>query len=113
MTRLSFSDDDIARTMLDLVTERGAGKTICPSEVARALGGPHPDGWGPLMTPVRRVAVALMKDGRVVIRRKGRPVDSDDFRGVYRIGPADTLSGPTGEGEDGPGNSASERPDRR
>jgi hypothetical protein len=83
------SSDSIAETMLALVAERGPGKTICPSEVARALGGPHPDGWGPLMKPVRRVAVDLMKQGRVVIRRKGRPVDPDDFKGVYRIGPAD------------------------
>jgi hypothetical protein len=82
------SSDSIAETMLALVAERGPGKTVCPSEVARALGGPHPDGWGPLMQPVRRVAVDLMKQGRLVIRRKGRPVDPDDFKGVYRIGPA-------------------------
>lgn len=81
------SDEDIARTMLDLVAARGPGKTICPSEVARSLGGPHPPGWSPLMAPVRRVAVALMKEGRVVIRRKGRPVDPNDVRGIYRIGP--------------------------
>jgi hypothetical protein len=39
------------------------------------------------MQPVRRVAVRLMKEGRAVILRKGRPVDPDDFRGVYRIAP--------------------------
>ena len=50
-----------------------------------ALGGAPPDGWGPLMQPIRRVAVQLMKDGRLVITRKGRPVDPDDFRGVYRL----------------------------
>lgn len=75
----------IADTMLSLVAERGAGKTICPSEVARALGGDHPDGWGPLMKPVRKVAVALAHEGRIAIRRKGRKVDPDDFRGVYRL----------------------------
>lgn len=97
------SPAEIERTLLDLVAARGPGKTICPSEVARALGGPHPDGWSPLMSPVRRVAVALMKEGRVVIRRKGRPVDPDDFRGVYRIGPPD----------EGAGSTASLRPDSR
>ncbi|GGK43081.1 DUF3253 domain-containing protein [Salinarimonas ramus] len=76
----------IPDTLLALVEARGPGKTICPSEVARAVGGPHPDGWGPLMQPVRRVAVALAKEGRVAILRKGRPVDPDDFKGVYRIG---------------------------
>ncbi len=76
---------ELEATMLALVHERGPGKTVDPGEVARALGGPHPDGWGPLMQPVRRTAVRLMKEGRVVILRKGRPVDPDDFKGTYRI----------------------------
>ena len=81
------SEEAIARALLDLVAARGPGRTICPSEVARALGGPHPEGWGPLMQPVRRVAVRLAKAGEVRILRKGRPVaDPDDFRGVYRLG---------------------------
>ncbi|GJD94662.1 DUF3253 domain-containing protein [Methylobacterium iners] len=81
-------EPEIEETLLRLVAERGAGKTICPSEVARALGGPHPDGWGPLMQPVRRVAVRLCKAGRIAILRKGKPVaDPDDFRGIYRLGP--------------------------
>ena len=76
----------IEETMLRLVSERGADKTCCPSEIARALGGPHPDGWSPLMQPVRRVAVRLTKEGRVQIIRKGKPVDDpDDFRGIYRL----------------------------
>ncbi len=80
------SDAEIEETMLRLVAERGSDKTCCPSEVARALGGPHPDGWGPLMQPVRRVAVRLTKEGRVQIVRKGKPVaDPDDFRGIYRL----------------------------
>jgi 2-keto-3-deoxy-L-rhamnonate aldolase RhmA len=72
-------------TILKLTAERGDGRTIGPSDVARALGGDHPDGWGPLMQPIRRVAVRLMKEGKIVITRKGRPVDPDDFRGVYRL----------------------------
>ncbi|MDJ1157247.1 DUF3253 domain-containing protein [Chelatococcus sp. SYSU_G07232] len=79
-------DAELATVMLALVAERGPDKTVCPSEVARAIGGDHPDGWGPLMQPVRRAAVRLAKEGRVVIYRKGKPVDPEDFRGVYRIG---------------------------
>jgi hypothetical protein len=82
--------DDAARieeSMLALVAERGQAKTICPSEVARALAGAHPDAWGRMMQPVRKVAVQLAKQGKVVIMRKGKPVDPDDFKGVYRIGP--------------------------
>lgn len=101
-------DAAIADAMLALVAERGRGKTICPSEVARALGGPHPDGWGPLMKPVRRVAVALAHAGEVAILRKGRPVDPDDFRGVYRLalpeGGEPSSTDPPDTGSSGPGN---------
>lgn len=78
-------DGELEATILKLAAERGDGRTIGPSDVARALGGDHPDGWGPLMQPIRRVAVRLMQEGRIVITRKGRPVDPGDFRGVYRL----------------------------
>ncbi|MGU3662842.1 DUF3253 domain-containing protein [Methylobacterium sp. A49B] len=87
-------DAAIEAAMLGLVAERGADKTVCPSEVARALGGPHPDGWGPLMQPVRRVAVRLAHAGRIAILRKGKRVDPDDFRGIYRLGWPAGASGP-------------------
>ncbi|KRE03649.1 hypothetical protein ASE61_08320 [Bosea sp. Root670] len=82
---MSIEPEVIESTILDLLSQREAGLTISPMDVARGLGGDHPDGWGPLMQPVRRVAVKLMKEGRLVITRKGRPVDPDDFRGVYRL----------------------------
>ena len=75
----------IEATLLRLVGEHGPGKTVDPTEIARTLGGPHPDGWGPLMQPIRRVAVALAEQGRVVILRKGKAVDPRDFKGVYRL----------------------------
>jgi hypothetical protein len=76
---------------------------IDPAEIARTLGGPKPDGWGPLMQPIRQAAVRLMKAGKIVILRKGRPVDPDDFRGLYRIGApvADTTSSRGAAGEPG------------
>ena len=76
---------DLEAVLLGLLAERGKGRTICPSEVARAVAGSDPERWGKLMHPVRRLAVELMKQGRIVIVRKGRPVDPGDFRGVYRI----------------------------
>lgn len=88
MTAQNDAAAQIEETMLALVAARGEGKTICPSEVARAIAGEHPDAWGRLMQPVRKVAVRLTKEGRVAIMRKGKPADPDDFKGVYRIGPA-------------------------
>jgi hypothetical protein len=81
----SPSPDDIEAVILRLARERGVDKSICPSEAARELGGTHPDGWGPLMIPVRRVAVRLAQEGRLVVLRKGKPVDPADFKGVYRL----------------------------
>jgi uncharacterized protein DUF3253 len=75
----------IEAMLLRLVAERGPGKSIDPTEAARALGGGHPDQWGPLMQPIRRAAVALAEQGRLVILRKGKPVDPRDFKGVYRL----------------------------
>jgi hypothetical protein len=106
MSRPTIAPERIAETVLDLATKRGPSKTIGPMDVARALGGDHPDGWGPLMPAIRRVAVGLMKQGRVVITRKGRPVDPEDFRGVYRI----ALASDEGAGE---GSKAPIRPDIR
>jgi hypothetical protein len=40
-----------------------------------------------MMLPVRRVAVRLATEGRLVIYRKGRPADPASFKGVYRLGP--------------------------
>jgi 2-keto-3-deoxy-L-rhamnonate aldolase RhmA len=79
-------DQRLEADVLSLAATRGLDKTFCPSDVARSIGGPHPDNWGPLMQPIRRVAVRLAKEGRLVITRKGKPVDPDDFRGVYRLG---------------------------
>ena len=92
----------IRDAILRLAAERGRDKTIAPMDVARALAGDHPDAWGPLMPAIRRVAVRLMKDGQAVIYHKGRPVDPDDFKGVYRIGLPDAAQR---EGS-GPGSSS-------
>lgn len=81
----AFNPAAVEDTILELLQARGSERTIGPMDVARALGGDHPDGWGPVMPQVRRAAVRLMKQGRLVILRKGRPVDPDDFRGVYRL----------------------------
>ncbi len=87
-TRMTVDSDTLARLEAELIrlaTACTPGATACPSEAARTIGGNHPDQWGPLMQPVRRIAVRLANEGRLVITRKGKPVDPNDFRGVYRI----------------------------
>ncbi len=74
--------DDLTQTILRLAAERGPDKSLCPSEAARAVDA---EGWRRLMPAVRSAAVALAQDGRLVITRKGKPVDPNDFKGVYRL----------------------------
>ena len=71
----------IEAAILHLLQARGPGKSICPSEAARALA---PD-WHSLLGPVRRVAIALAQAGRLEILRKGQPIDPADTRGVIRL----------------------------
>jgi hypothetical protein len=75
---------EIEATMLRLLAE-SHGKTLSPIDVARALiVGP---GWNVLMPEVRRAAIKLALAKRLVITRKGKAVDPNDFKGVYRLAP--------------------------
>ncbi len=69
--------------ILALVNERGPGKTICPTEAARAVSEEH---WRKVLPDVRAEAVRLAKAGAIAIYRKGKPVNPDAFKGVYRLG---------------------------
>lgn len=64
--------------------ERGPQRSICPSEVARALA-PAEAEWRRLLTPVRQAAARLATAGRVEILRKGKPVAPEAMRGVIRL----------------------------
>lgn len=68
--------------ILALTADRGPGKSICPTEAARAL---DPAQWRAKLPAVRAAAVALARAGRITITRHNKPVDPDNFRGVYRL----------------------------
>jgi Protein of unknown function (DUF3253) len=71
------------RTILALLEQRDPGKTICPSDAARALGGD--DGFRPLMDLVRDAAGELVEAGRVEVTQAGEPVDLDRAKGPIRL----------------------------
>lgn len=77
-----MNKDTIETAILALVEQRGVGKSICPSEAARAV---WPEEWQKRMREVRAVAVGLARKGEISILRKGKPVDPEDFKGVYRL----------------------------
>jgi hypothetical protein len=67
--------------ILRLTGDRGEGKSVCPSEVARALAG----NWRPLMGPVREEAARLAGEGRIAVLQRGEPVDPSSARGPVRL----------------------------
>jgi len=75
---VAVSDAEIEQTIRALLDARTPGKTICPSEAARALA----QDWRPLMDPVRRVARDMPG---VEITQQGRVVDPDAARGPIRL----------------------------
>lgn len=77
-----MTEDRIETAILTLVEARGAGKSICPSEAAREA---FPETWRDHLRHVRATAVHLARQGRVSILRKGKPVDPENFKGVYRL----------------------------
>lgn len=81
MARASDGSIVIARTIRRLLRARGAGKTIYPSEVARALA----DDWRRRMTAVRAEVVRLADRNEVVVMQRGAVVDPRTARGAIRI----------------------------
>jgi hypothetical protein len=71
--------------ILELLAQRGAGKTICPSEAARRVGGDVRKEWEPLMEPARAAARRLVAAGRIVITQGGHVVDPSHAKGPIRL----------------------------
>ena len=66
----------------ELLAARDAGKTICPSEAARAVGG---EDWRELMQSARDAAHELVGLGEIEVTQKGEVVDVTTARGPVRI----------------------------
>ncbi len=75
------SSAEIERTILVLLQRRTDGRTICPSEAARALGCD----WRELMQPVRDVAASMADAGRLEITQQGEVIDPREARGPIRL----------------------------
>ncbi|ACB95194.1 DUF3253 domain-containing protein [Beijerinckia indica] len=81
----------LADVILDLCREAGPEKTLDPEQAARAFvavdGRGSATAWQTYLPPVRDNVVRLALEGKLVIYRKGVPVeDPATFKGVYRFG---------------------------
>lgn len=68
--------------IVEKLAARDASSSICPSEVARELGG---DDWRDLMQPVRDAAQELVRAGTVIITQGSETVDLETVKGPIRI----------------------------
>lgn len=81
-----------------LLRRRGAGKTICPSDIARIVGGEQ---WRKRMQTVRAMALELVQAGALELRQKGKVVRPEYARGPIRLGlPGADVSGMSALGAD-------------
>ncbi|MBN9211060.1 MAG: S-adenosylmethionine tRNA ribosyltransferase [Microbacterium sp. 71-36] len=78
----SAADPRLVASIRELLAQRAAGATICPSEAARAVGG---DEWRDLMQPARDAARHLVDAGEVEVTQRGEVVDVTTARGPVRI----------------------------
>ena len=82
----------MAETILRLVAECGAGKSISPDQAAKAFAEARarpsdpPDAWRRYLNAARQQALFLARSGRITILRKGKPVDpGEPVKGVIRL----------------------------
>lgn len=77
-------DPEAEAAILAVAGEIGPAKTLSPMDAAQRLA--PGDNWQRALPRIRRAAVRLAQEGRLMIYRKGKPVDPTAFRGVYRLG---------------------------
>ncbi|MBZ4376875.1 DUF2256 and DUF3253 domain-containing protein [Corallococcus sp. AS-1-6] len=80
--RTQARDSPWEARILELLSQRAGGATVCPSEVARASGG---EDWRACMEPVREAARRLVARGVLDIVQGGRVVDPSTARGPLRL----------------------------
>ncbi|MGQ0847122.1 MAG: DUF3253 domain-containing protein [Sporichthyaceae bacterium] len=79
---MELAEGVVEAEIFRLLEARELDASICPSEVARSLGGDH---WRELMDGVREVAGRLAAAGRVSITQGEATVDVGTSKGPIRI----------------------------
>jgi DNA-binding transcriptional regulator PaaX len=84
MEKPTFHRDDLALevAIMELLSRRGPGKTICPSEAARLV---DPSGWKELMDKARAAVQRLVAQGEIVVTQRGKIVDPSQVNGPIRL----------------------------
>ena len=83
--RIGAKDRALESAILDMLSHRARGATLCPSEAARAVFGSDSDEWKAAMESTREAARRLVAEGRLVITQGGKVVDPSRARGAIRL----------------------------
>lgn len=82
--------DPIAEKILELLATAGPESSISPTQVAQAVAegrrkrNDPPDAWRRYLPAVKQQALHLARTGKLVVLRKGKPVDAQSAKGVIR-----------------------------
>ena len=82
MAPVSSEHARLRAAITDLLDRRGPGKTICPSDAARAVAGVS---FRPLMDAARAAAAELVREGQIEVTQHGEVVDMEQARGPIRL----------------------------
>ena len=72
----------IEDTLLGLLSQVRKDESISPNDVAKALGI---ENWQRELPKVRAVVISLARQGRLDILRKGKQVEPEGLKGIYRL----------------------------
>ncbi|USG59655.1 DUF3253 domain-containing protein [Sneathiella marina] len=81
-------DDPVATYILNAVSE---GKDVSPQDIAKQIAADRAkdtapaDIWRKYMTAVRQQSISLARKERLLIIRKGKVADPNDFKGLYKL----------------------------
>lgn len=89
--------DPVAEVILEMVAALPPGKSLTPNQVAEEFAvrqwkpvTPPPGEWRRYLNTARQQALFLARQGKIVILRKGKPVDANEpVKGLIRLGKAD------------------------
>jgi hypothetical protein len=82
ISELTDIDRALESAIIELLSRRGASKTICPSEAARLL---DPGNWKELMERARSAARRLAAQGEIVITQRGKVIEPSTVKGPIRL----------------------------
>ncbi|ESQ81624.1 hypothetical protein AEAC466_20835 [Asticcacaulis sp. AC466] len=72
----------IEDTILVLLSQVRDGESISPNDVAKTIDR---ENWQRELPKIRAVIIGLARQEKLQVLRKGKPIEPEGFKGVYRV----------------------------